>query len=326
LSTGIKGQHRLEPGDLLDMLRKMVAIRVFDERAEKLHFQGALSGPFHSSVGQEAVAAGVCTALKPTDVITSTHRGHGHLLAKGADMPRMLAELKGRVDGYSHGLGGSMHIADMSVGAIGENGIVGASIFLGTGAGLGFQLDGSGRIAAAIFGDGAIGQGVLYECLNLAAIWLLPVVFVCENNQYAHSFSVRKLAKAGDLVDRVATYGVPGVKVDGTDAVAVRTAMDVAVDRARRGDGPSLVMADCYRWRGHNLSDADHLYRRREEVMAARQRDPIMTMRQHLQNAGIDLRILEGIEQDAQAAFDVALSFAEESDLPVLDLILDGVP
>jgi acetoin:2,6-dichlorophenolindophenol oxidoreductase subunit alpha len=316
----------LNADDLFHMYKKMVAIRVFDERAEKLHTQGALSGPFHSSVGQEAVAAGVCTALLPTDVITSTHRGHGHLLAKGADMRLMLAELKGRADGYSHGLGGSMHIADLAVGAIGENGIVGASIFLGTGAALGFQLDGSGRIAAALFGDGAIGQGILYECLNLAAIWQLPIVFVCENNQYAHSFAVRKLAGANELPARVATYGIPAVRVDGTDATVVRSAVDEAVNRARRGDGPSLIVAECYRWRGHNLGDADHLYRSREEVADRRQRDPLAVMREHLERAGLGKDILDSAEGEALKAFEVALSFAEESELPSLDLILKGVP
>jgi len=193
--------HGIPPEQLQEMYRLMVAIRTFEEGVERLHKRGLLVGPFHSSVGQEAVAVGVCTALRQDDVITSTHRGHGHLIAKGAQVKRILAELAGRATGYCRGRGGSMHLSDISVGAIGEDGIVGGSIFLATGAALGFQLEGSDRVAVAFFGDGAVGQGIFHECLNLAAMWSLPVVFVCENNQYAHSFPARRLANAGEVAD-----------------------------------------------------------------------------------------------------------------------------
>jgi len=303
---------RKDRGRLLEMYRLMLTIRAFEEGAELLHTSAYLSGPFHSSIGQEAVAVGVCSALRKDDTITSTHRGHGHLIAKGADINRMLAELKGRLTGYCRGLGGSMHIADLEVGAIGENGIVGGSMFIATGAALGFQLEGTDRVAAAFFGDGGVGQGVFHECLNLAAIWRLPAVFVCENNQYAHSFPARELSNGGNIAGRAAAYGLPGILVDGNDVTEVYAVTSAAAERARRGDGPTLIEAVCYRWRGHNLNDAHHLYRDRQEVDDARQQDPILILRARLRDLTSEDE-LRAVEARVTAAFEAARKFADES-------------
>lgn len=306
-----------EPGpeQQLEMYRLMRTIRVFEEGAEQLHKTGVLSGPFHSSMGQEAIAVGICSALAPDDVVTSTHRGHGHLIAKGADIRRMLAELAGRADGLSGGRGGSMHLADLSIGALGENGIVGGSTFLATGAALGFQHLGQPRVAVGFFGDGGVGQGILHECLNLATIWRLPVLFVCENNGYAHSFPSRDLAIGADIAAFVRGYGIPAERVDGNDALAVRAAAVMAVDRARAGDGPSFIEAVCYRWRGHNLNDAHHLYRPREEVEAAREIDPVRILRDRVVAFVGEDRVAE-LDRAVDEAFDQARTFVERSPAP----------
>jgi TPP-dependent pyruvate/acetoin dehydrogenase alpha subunit len=320
----LDGAASLPTEELVDMYRRMMTIRVFEEGAERLHTEAFLSGPFHSSMGQEAVAVGVCSVLGVDDMFTSTHRGHGHLIAKGGDIRRMLAELKGRSTGYSQGMGGSMHLADISIGAIGENGIVGGSMFLATGAALGFQLEGGSRVAVAFFGDGGVGQGIFHECLNLAAIWRLPVVFVCENNQYAHSFPARDLSNGGDIAGRAAAYGCPGVRVDGTDALEVRRASQIAVDRARRGEGPSLIEAVCYRWRGHNLNDSHLLYRSREEVDEARKRDPVAIMRAFA-GARISEEQLQAVDREVQDAFEAARVFAENSPPARPETVFDQV-
>lgn len=312
LSVTVSGLGR---DQLLEMYRLMYAIRTFEDRCERMHMDGILSGPFHSSAGQEAVAVAVCAALRVDDVVTSTHRGHGHLLAKGAGMDRMLAELMGRSSGYSGGRGGSMHLADMAVGAIGENGIVGGSIFLATGAALGFQVQGLPHVAVAFFGDGAVGQGVLYECFNMAVLWSLPVVFVCENNQYAHSFPARELFRGGDSVDRAQGFGVPATRVDGVDALRIYEAAVGAVNRARDLQGPSLIQADCYRWRGHNLGDAQQLYRTRDEVEAGRRRDPVAIMRAFAGELVPEDQLLAA-EEGVALEFEAAFRFASASDSP----------
>jgi acetoin:2,6-dichlorophenolindophenol oxidoreductase subunit alpha len=310
---------------LVDMYSTMLLIRTFELGAERLHTEGVLSGPFHSSVGQEAVAVGVCSALRADDVITSTHRGHGHLIAKGADPSRMLGELAGRRTGNGRGKSGSMHLADVDVGAIGENGVVGASIFIGTGAALGFQLEESDRVVAVFFGDGAIGQGILYECLNLASIWSLPVVFVCEDNQYAHSFASKRLANGADIIDRTQTFGIPAERVEGRDAMEVRRASEAAVARARVGEGPSLIQAECYRWKGHNLGDAHHLYRPRAEVSEARKRDPLEIMRARLLARAPDLDA-DQIRRDAEERFSSAWDAASRARAADPGAIFDDLP
>jgi TPP-dependent pyruvate/acetoin dehydrogenase alpha subunit len=321
----MKTAPEITASELKQMLERMVLIRTFETMAEQLHAKGELSGPFHSSMGQEAVAVGVCSALREDDVITSTHRGHGHLIAKGADMKLMLAELAGREDGLGRGKSGSMHLVDTGVGAIGENGIVGASVFLATGAALGFQLEGSERVAVGFFGDGGVGQGVLYECLNLASIWSLPVVFVCEDNAYAHSFASRRLSLEGDLVEKARGFGIHADLVDGTDAVEVRGAAARAVEQARSGLGPQVLQAKCYRWKGHNMGDAHHLYRPREEVAGARNRDPLDVMIAHIRThePSFDPAVTH---EEASAAFDHAWRFAGGSGAPTLDVVHEDVP
>jgi pyruvate dehydrogenase E1 component alpha subunit len=218
-----------------------------------------------------------------------------------------------------------MHLADPGIGAIGENGIVGASIFLGTGAALGFQLEGVDRVAVAFFGDGAIGQGILYECLNLAAIWKLPAVFVCEDNQYAHSFASKRLANEGDITARAKTFGIPASRVNGIDALEVRLAAEDAVARARSGDGATVIQALCYRWRGHNLGDGDHLYRPKEEVREARKRDPLAVMRAHIE--AVDPSVdLDAIRAEAEQAFADAWTFVESSDAPRPGVVFRDLP
>jgi pyruvate dehydrogenase E1 component alpha subunit len=315
------------PADLhLGLFGRMVAIRHFEDRAEKLHHEGLIVGPFHSSAGQEAVAVGACAPLRTDDVITSTHRGHGHLIGKGADLIRMWAELRGLEGGYCRGLGGSMHVTDMEIGAIGENGIVGASAHLATGAALGFQLQGSDRVALAFTSDGALAQGVLFESLTLAGLWSLPVVFVCEDNRYAHSFPSARLPLTANDTPWWTPFGVDGARADGTDVLKVMELTSRAVDRARRGGGASFLHFECYRWRGHNLNDAHLLYRTQEEVTDGRTRDPIAISRVALAAHFAGEEIAEA-EAEARAAVERAWDAAGSgARRPDRSRVFEGVP
>lgn len=306
-----------------EIFRLMYTIRRFEVTMERAHLEGELYGPFHSSMGQEAVSVGVCAALRPDDVVTSTHRGHGHAIAKGADLDRICAELWGRSTGYCQGKGGSMHIVSMEHGFVGQSPIIGGSGLLATGAALAFDLNREARVAVAFMGDGAVGQGVFHETLNLAAIWRLPAVFVVENNGYAHSFRAEQMQLNPDIAPRAAGFGIPGVMVDGIDVFAVRDATATAVERARAGGGPTLIEAKCYRWRGHNLGDAEHLYRARQEVEEARRDDPLDRFRA----ATLDLippGALDGIEEQAAAEIDDAVRFARQSPPPDPRAALEG--
>jgi TPP-dependent pyruvate/acetoin dehydrogenase alpha subunit len=304
-----------EAAEVLDLFTRLVTIRVFEERVEAAHKAGQLYGPFHSSIGQEAIAVGACAALQPHDVVTSTHRGHGHVIAKGGDLDKMCAELWGRAGGYNRGKGGSMHLASSELGLLGQNGIVGASLFLAAGAALGHRALAVDRVAVAFSGDGSVGQGVFHETLNLAAIWKLPAVFVIENNGYAHSMPAAAMQLTPSIADRAAGYGVAGTRVDGTDVLAVHAAMADAVAVARAGAGPSLIEAVCYRWRGHNLGDADHRYRPREEVAKAREIDPIEIFRRDAAKVVSETQL-----DDAAAAVvqrvDAAIAFAGSAPTP----------
>ncbi|HUT21402.1 MAG TPA: thiamine pyrophosphate-dependent dehydrogenase E1 component subunit alpha, partial [Anaerolineae bacterium] len=242
----------------------MYTIRAFEEMAEQLYTLGKVHGTMHLSIGMEASAVGAIAALRPDDLILSTHRGHGHCIAKGADLERMMAEFMGKETGYCRGRGGSMHIADVEGGNLGANGVVGGGLATAMGVGLGLKMQGSDRICLCFFGDGAANLGPFHESLNMAAIWSLPVVFVCENNQYAMSFSVKRAFAIDRISDRAAAYGMPGTTVDGNDLLAVREAVSEAVQRARGGGGPSLIENVTYRWRGHSKSDANR-YRTQEE-------------------------------------------------------------
>ena len=308
---------------LLEAFRIMYTIRRFEVVTERAHLGGELYGPFHSSMGQEAVSAGVCMALRPDDVVTSTHRGHGHAIAKGADLGRICAELWGRSDGYCQGKGGSMHIVSTEHGFVGQSPIIGGSGLLATGAALAFDLEGGSRVAVAFMGDGAVGQGVFHESLNLAAIWRLPVVFVVENNGFAHSFRAEQMQLNPDIASRAQGYGIAGEMVDGIDVLAVYGATTAAVERARRGLGPTLIEAKCYRWRGHNLGDAEHLYRPRDEVEKARRDDPIDRFRDVISHR-ISAGALEEVQTRVEEEIRAAVRFADRSPPPSPDLALEG--
>ena len=256
-------------------LLKMWTTRRFEEAVDDLFARGLMHGTMHLSIGQEASAVGSCMALRPDDAITSTHRGHGHCIGKGADLTRMMAELLAKETGYCRGRGGSMHIADVATGNLGANGIVAGGIPIAAGAALAYQLRGEDRVVACFFGDGASNEGAFHEAVNLAAIWKLPVVFICENNKYGMSFSTEKSMAVENIADRAAAYGIPGVTVDGNDVAAVYDAVRAAVDRARAGEGPTLVENLTYRWKGHSKSDKN-LYRTKEEIAEWRSKDPIL--------------------------------------------------
>ena len=295
-----------------ELYRTMLLIRRFEERVVELVNTNEIAGVTHEYVGQEAVATGVCAALQPDDVLTSTHRGHGHLIAKGADVRRMMAELLGRVDGLNRARGGSMHIADLSLGIYGANGIVAAGAPFAAGAAWSFSVAGSGRIAVTFFGDGGANQGVLHETMNLAALWQLPLVFVCENNGYAVSLAQDR-STAGSLVERAAAYGMAAEWVDGMDVDAVLEAASRAVARARAGEGPTFLECRTYRFFGHHTAERTMKlgYRTDEEIETWRLRDPVATA-----EAALDAGEREREAAEVEALLDDAIAFARESARP----------
>ncbi len=274
------------PENARHALRTMWTIRRFEEAVDDLFARGLMHGTMHLSIGQEASATGSCLPLRADDAITSTHRGHGHCIAKGADLTRMMAELLAKETGYCRGRGGSMHIADVATGNLGANGIVAGGIPIAAGAALAYQLRGEDRVVACFFGDGAANEGAFHEAVNLAAIWKLPVVFICENNKYGMSFSTEKSMAIENISERASGYGIPGVTVDGNDVVAVHDAVEAAVARARAGEGPTLVENVTYRWKGHSKSDKN-LYRTKEEIADWRDRDPIVRFEVAALEAGL---------------------------------------
>ncbi len=253
------------------MYRDLWRIRRFEERTMELFARGAVKGTAHSCVGQEAIAVGACAALRETDMIVSHHRGHGHCIAKGADTTKMMAELLGRTTGYGHGLGGSMHIAALDRGVLGANGIVGAGLGIGVGAALSAQVRGTDQVCVAFFGDGAANEGLFHEALNLAAVWKLPVIFLCENNRYGLSLHVTQASGVAEVSRRAAAYGIPGEIINGNDVLAVEVSVAAAVHRARAGDGPSLIEALTYRWGDHSMRTNLPRYRPEQEELAARE-------------------------------------------------------
>jgi pyruvate dehydrogenase E1 component alpha subunit len=302
----------------------MYTIRAFEEKAEDLYAQGKVHGTMHLSIGEEASAVGSIAALRADDFILSTHRGHGHCIAKGASnaeglievLNPMMAEFLGKVTGYCRGRGGSMHIADVTSGNLGANGVVGGGIGTAMGVGLGLQMQGTDKIILCFFGDGAANLGIFHEALNMASIWDLPVVYVCENNQYAMSFSVEDAFPIDKISARAAAYGMPGKTVDGNDVLAVYDAVSEAVARARSGEGPSLIENVTYRWRGHSKSDANR-YRTQEEIKAWKERGPIKRFRKQLIEEGVlTEEQADQIEREAYAAIEEAVAFAESSAEP----------
>jgi len=303
----------------------MYTIRAFEEMAEQLYAMGKIHGTMHLSIGMEASAVGSIAALRPDDLILSTHRGHGHCIAKGADLNQMMAEFMGKETGYCRGRGGSMHIADAKGGNLGANGVVGGGLATATGVGLGLQMQRRAQVCLCFFGDGAANLGPFHESLNMAAIWKLPVVYVCENNQYAMSFSVKRAFAIEKISDRAAAYGMPGVTVDGNDLMAVYGAVSEAQERARAGEGPTLVENVTYRWRGHSKSDANR-YRTQDEIEAWKQKCPISRFRKSLIEGGaLTEESADQVEQEAYAAIEAAVAFAEASPEPDLSTITDGV-
>jgi pyruvate dehydrogenase E1 component alpha subunit len=310
---------------LLRFHRLMLMVREFELRAIRERQAGLIPGFIHSCVGQEATAAGACAALSPDDVITSTHRGHGHLIAKGGDPKFMMAELAARIDGYCGGKGGSLHMTDFDLGILGANGIVGGGIPIAVGAGLAFQQRRERRVALAFFGDGATNEGAFHEALNLAGLWKLPVIFFCENNLYGEGTPQAKQAPVADLAVRASSYAMPGVTVDGNDVLAVYEATKRAADRARSGGGPTFVEGKTYRQRGHYEGDP-MVYRSRGEMEEWRRRDPVVAFRVRLlTEAGVPEQEIIAVEQEVQAVLDEAVRFAKSSPKPAPETALAGV-
>jgi pyruvate dehydrogenase E1 component alpha subunit len=310
---------------LLDLHRTMVRIRVFEERVQELFAARKLPGFVHVYLGEEAVAAGVCAALRPSDYITSTHRGHGHAIAKGVALDRLMAELYGKETGVCAGRGGSMHVADFGLGMLGANGIVAAGCGLAAGAAFSARYRGSGQVAVCFFGDGGINKGSFHEAANFASVMRLPVVFVCENNRFAQYTAYERTTAITDLAQRASGYGMHGTTVDGNDVVAVLAAAGAAVERAREGDGPSLLNMETYRYGGHFVGDAEE-YRTKEDVAGWRERDPIRRLETQLVDAGrSDEKRLEIVWTEAAREVAEAERFAEESPYPDPATALEGV-
>ncbi len=311
---------------LLEMLRTMILIREFDELAIKLRTAGKIYGTVHPYVGQEAVAVGVCATLRASDRVISTHRGHGHCIAKGADIRRMMAELFGRVDGYCRGKGGSMHIADFSIGMLGANGIVGGGLPIACGAALAAQLEGAGDVAVCFFGDGAAAEGEFHEALNISAVWKLPIVFVCENNQYAANNAVAVQHPVTDIAGHAVAYAIPGITIDGNDVRRVYETALGAVARARRGDGPTLIECKTYRWHFHAMRNAPPPDTRPpEELDAWKRRDPVGRIESALLADGLlSAADVRGIRDRVQRDLEDAVAFADASPFPdPKDLLVD---
>ena len=312
---------------LKDLHHRMVRIRLFEEAAGRLAEAGRLPGFLHLYVGEEAVAAGVCCALRDDDQVSSTHRGHGHLVAKGGDFNRMMAELMGKATGYCNGKGGSMHISDLDLGMLGANGIVGGGIPIAVGAGLANQYQGTDRVSVSFFGDGASNIGAFHEAANMAASLKLPVVFVCENNEYGE-YTPRDVTMAiADVVDRAAGYGIPGMIADGMDAVAMYEAASEAVARARAGDGPSFIEAKTYRFYNHHgVQVLGVKYRTDEELAEWRKRDPIDQLEARLPTLGVmTADEIQSVHDRVEAEIEAAITFADESPAPEADILLDDV-
>ncbi|HHY42491.1 MAG TPA: thiamine pyrophosphate-dependent dehydrogenase E1 component subunit alpha [Thermoanaerobacterales bacterium] len=306
------------------MYRKMHEIRNFELEVDRLFKANLIWGTCHLSVGQEASAVGAIAALDEKDMITSTHRGHGHCIAKGGKLPQMFAELLGKETGYCRGRGGSMHIADLEMGNLGANGIVAGGIPIATGAALASKLKKDGKVTLCFFGDGATSQGAFHEAVNLAAVMKLPVVYVCENNLYGMSVPFKKASAAKDVADRAKAYNIPGVIVDGNDVEAVYNVVKEAVERARKGEGPSLIEAKTYRWLGHSKSDP-RVYRTREEEEEWKQKCPIKRYRQQLISEGIEEEVLNKIEKEVEDEIKKALEYAQNSPEPKVEEIMEGV-
>lgn len=309
----------MEPNDrLLELARRMIRIRQFELAVTDLWKKGQIPGAVHTSIGQEGEIAGACLALRKDDYMAGNHRSHGHPIGKGAALRGLMAELLGKKTGVNSGKGGSMHLADFSVGSVGETSIVGSGIPIAVGAALGARIRGSDQVALTFFGDGASNEGAFHESMNIAAIWKLPVIFLCENNLYGMTTPAADVLALPDVAARAAGYGMPGVIVDGQDAVAVYDAVSAAVARARSGQGPTLVEAKTYRFDDHALGLSRKLaYRTQEEIeMWRAERDPLVLIRPRLEEAGFDAATLAEVEEEVRAEVADAVEFALASPPP----------
>jgi acetoin:2,6-dichlorophenolindophenol oxidoreductase subunit alpha len=333
MSTPVNvGSDASSAATLLPLYERMLLIRRAEERLKSDAAAGNLPGGVHLYIGQEAVAVGVCSQLTPADMITSTHRGHGHFLAKGGELKSMIAEIWGKRTGICKGMGGSMHVADFSKGILGANGIVGAGFAIATGAAYSAKLSGDGRVAVAFFGDGASNQGVFMECLNVSSLWKLPVVFVCEYNGFSE-FSPAATVTSGEIVDRARAFKMPADVIDGNDVLAVAKAARAAIEHARSGKGPAFIECRTYRIQGHfeaeSLFLAGAKYREEAEIAAWIERDPIARLGSYLTTAGyVDAEALSAIERRIALSIEEAVKFAETSEPAdteiAFDLMFDG--
>lgn len=309
---------------LLGMYEKMLRIRKFEVRLTEYFTKGMLYGNIHTSIGQEAVPVGVCEALEKDDLMTSTHRGHGHSLAKGAKSDIMMAELFGKKTGYCGGKGGSMHVTDVSLGILGSNGIVGAGIPIATGSGLASKIRGTKEVTVAFFGDSASNQGTFHESINMAAAWKLPVIYLCENNNYGVSVNIHTVTNTDTIAERAKAYNIPGVTVDGNDPLAVYEAVTEAAKRAREGKGPSIVECMTWRMRGHYEGDPA-AYRSKEVTEDWAKKDPIDNFRKYLLKHGIEESEVVSVEQAIEKEIEEAVQFALNSPLPDPSEVTDNV-
>ena len=319
-------EPRMDLEQHLHMYRQMAKIRAFEEQVNELYKGAKMPGLAHLYVGEEAVAVGVCEALKRDDFITSTHRGHGHCLAKGASVNRMFAELLGKESGYCRGKGGSMHIADPDTGNLGANAIVGGSAGIATGAALSAKMRRSGQVAVCFFGDGALGQGLIYEAMNMASLWKLPVVYVCENNLYGEYTPCGETV-AGEILARARAFGIRAESVDGQDVQAVNATMRELVERARRGEGPAFLECKTYRYYGHHVGDVNRDYRTREEEREwMTKHDALLTLSARLTAQGLaDASVFERIQTDVKAEIDTGVQYALAEPYPALTQVDEDV-
>jgi len=315
----------LDKDKKIEMYRKMLEIRLFEEKVFELYGQNLVPGTIHLYAGEEAVAVGVCANLRKDDYIVSTHRGHGHCIAKGARLDKTMAEILGKKTGYCMGKGGSMHIADFSIGMLGATAVVGAGIPIATGAGLSIKLRRTDQVTACFFGDGASNQGTFHEGINMAAVWKLPVLFVCENNLYAMGTRQTQVMLTKDIAKRAVAYGIPGVSVDGNDVIAVYEAAQQAVRRARSGDGPTLIECRTYRHKGHSRFDPA-TYRSKEEVEEWLDKDPVRRLKnQLLERNDLSNTEVKQIEKEVSDAVEAAVKFAKDSPYPAPEEALEDV-
>ncbi|MCD6356256.1 MAG: thiamine pyrophosphate-dependent dehydrogenase E1 component subunit alpha [Anaerolineaceae bacterium] len=315
----IGGEFDRKKGE--ELLYKMVLTRTFEENALEMFARGKVHGTMHVSIGEEGVAAGAGPALKKDDYLLNTHRGHGHFIAWGGDLNRMMSEFLGKANGYCRGRGGSMHIADVESNNLGAQGIVAGNLPISVGVGLSIKMRKSKQVVLTLFGDGAANEGAFHESLNMASIWNLPVIYLCENNQYAMSMAFERAFRIEQISDRAKAYGIKGLTIDGNDVIAVHKAVREAAERARRGDGPTLIEAITYRYKGHSKSDRQ-LYRTKEEVKKWMKKDPIKRFAKLLD---IDEEGMKKIQKRAQKAIQDAVAFAESSPEPDVSTIMEGI-